>query len=119
MYMYRNTWPAFTTEPLNGCSRNLVGMKCSWPGKCIKMFRPYLPRGGSRARPNRSPGGGGGPLFQKTFLDRKATVSNRIHSNSMCNNNNNNNSLFKEGNSFSQRLFYQEAFHITQQIYTI
>ena len=42
----------------NGCLRNLVGMKCSWPGTCIKMFRPYLPRGGSRARPNRSPGGG-------------------------------------------------------------
>ena len=27
------------------------------PGTCIKMFRPYLPRGGSMARPNRSPGG--------------------------------------------------------------
>ena len=35
---------SLTTEPLNGCLRNLVGMKCSWPGTCIKMFRPYLPR---------------------------------------------------------------------------
>ena len=81
MYMYGNTWPAFTTEPLNGCLRNLVEMKCSWPGTCIKMFRPYLPWGGSRARPNRSPGRGV-PL-QKTFLDRKATATNRIHSNDL------------------------------------
>ena len=82
MYMYGNTLPAFTTEPLNGCLRNLVGMKCSWPGTCIKMLRPYLPRGGSRARQNRSPGGGG-PLLQKTFSDWKATATNRIHSNDL------------------------------------
>ena len=68
-----------TTEPLNGCLRNLVGMKCSWPGTCIKMFWPYLPRGRSRARQNRSPGGG--PLLQKTSSsDLKATATNRIHS---------------------------------------
>ena len=38
MYMYGNTKSAFTTEPLNGCLGNLVGMKCSWPGTCIEMF---------------------------------------------------------------------------------
>ena len=65
MYMYGNTKPAFTTESLNdGCLRNLVGMKCSWPSTCIKMFWPYLPRGRSRARQNRSPGGGV-PFFKK------------------------------------------------------
>ena len=79
MYMYGNTLPAFTTEPLNGCLRNLVGMKCSWPGTCIKMFWPYLPRGGSRVRPNRSQGG---PLLQKTS-STKATATNRIHSNDL------------------------------------
>ena len=44
-------------------------MKCSWPGTCIKMFWPYLPRCRSRARQNRSPGGGGGvPFFKKLLL---------------------------------------------------
>ena len=33
---------AFTTKPLNGCLRNFVGMKCSRPGTCIKIFWPYL-----------------------------------------------------------------------------
>ena len=76
MYMYGNTKSAFTTEPLNGCLQNLVGMKCSWPGTCIKMFLPYLPRGGSRARQSRSQGGGG-PLLKKTSsADRKATARN-------------------------------------------
>ena len=29
MYMYGNASSAFTTEPLDGCVRNLVGMKYS------------------------------------------------------------------------------------------
>ena len=67
-------------EQLNGCLRNLVGMKCSWPGTCIKMFWPYLPRGRSRAMQNRSPGGGC-PFFKETSSsDLKATATNRIHS---------------------------------------
>ena len=41
---------AFTTEPLNRCLRNLVGMKCVWPRTGIKLFRPYPPRGGSWVR---------------------------------------------------------------------
>ena len=45
------------------------------------MFWPYLPRGESRARQNRSPGG---PLLQKaSSSDRKATATNRIHSNDL------------------------------------
>ena len=80
VHMYGNTLPAFTTEPVNGCLRNLVGMKCSWSGTCIKMFWPYLPRGGSRVRLKRSQGG---PLLQKTSSDRKATATNRIHSNDL------------------------------------
>ena len=46
------------------------------------MFWPYLPRGGSRVRPNRSQGGGG-PLLRKTSSDRKATATNRMHSNDL------------------------------------
>ena len=45
-------------------------MKCSWPGTCIKMFWPYLPREGSRAWPR-----GGG--------HRRATATNQIHSNDL------------------------------------
>ena len=80
LYMYGNTKPAFTTEPLNGCLRNLVGIKCSWPGTCIKMFWLYLPRGWSRARQNRSRG----PLLKKTSSsDWKATATNWMHSNDL------------------------------------
>ena len=76
---------SFTTEQLHECLRNLVRMKCSWPGTYIKMFWPFLPRSRSRARKNRSRGvGGGGPLLQKaSSSDRKATATNRIHSNDL------------------------------------
>ena len=57
-----------------------VGIKCSWSGICIKMFWPYLPRGGSRARQNKSRG----PLLQTTSSsDRKATATHWIHSNDL------------------------------------
>ena len=36
---------------LYGCLRNLVGMKCSWSLTNVVVFRPYPPRGGSRAEP--------------------------------------------------------------------
>ena len=59
-------------------------MKCSWPGTCIKMFWPYLPRGGSRARQNRSRGRWWFPFFKKTSSsDWKATATNQIHSNDL------------------------------------
>ena len=48
MYMYRNTQSAFTTELLDECLQNLVGMKISWPRTCVKGFRPDQPLGGSR-----------------------------------------------------------------------
>ena len=70
------TQSAFTTKPLNGFLQNLVGMKCS----CIMMFWPYLPRDGSRVRPNRSRGS---PLTPETSSDRKATARNPIHSNDL------------------------------------
>ena len=44
------TQSAFTTEPLKGCLQNLVGIKCSWPRTCIKMFQPYPLMGGSRVK---------------------------------------------------------------------
>ena len=40
---------AFTTVPLDGCLRNLVGMKCSWSLTSVVVFQPDPPRGGSRA----------------------------------------------------------------------
>ena len=61
-----------------------VGTKCLRPGTCIKMFWPYLPRGGSRARQNRSLGGSPSSKIKKTSSsDRKATATNRIHSNDL------------------------------------
>ena len=41
----------FTTVPLDGCLRNLVGMKCSWSLTSVVVFQPDPPRGGSRAGP--------------------------------------------------------------------
>ena len=32
--LYGNTKSAYTTEPLNRCSWNLVGIKYSWPRTC-------------------------------------------------------------------------------------
>ena len=80
--MCMGTQSAFTTEPLNGCLRNLVGMKCSWSRTCIKMCRPYPPRGGSRVKQT-GHWLGGGPLLQKTSSDWKATATNRMHSNDL------------------------------------
>ena len=77
------TQSAFTTESLNGCLWNLVGMKYSWPCTCIKMFRPYPPRGGSRVK-QKLVTWGGGPLLQKTSSsDWKATATNQMHSNDL------------------------------------
>ena len=68
VYVWEHIVIAFTTEPLNGCLRNLVGMKCSWPSTCIyRFFRPYPPRGGSR----------GGPFLKKTFF-RLQGYSNQL-----------------------------------------
>ena len=93
------------TEPLNGCLRNLVGMKCSWPGSCIKIFWPYLPKDGSRTRQNRSQGVGV-PLLQKTSSsDRKATATNRIHSNEFCKGFRSD-SLFKDFDAHTQSVYW-------------
>ena len=46
-----NTKSAFTTELLNVCLRNLVGMKCSWSLTSVVVFRPDLSRGESRVGP--------------------------------------------------------------------
>ena len=69
---------AFTTEPLNKCLRNLVGMKCVWPRTCIKLFWPN-PRILCEAKI-----GHGGPFLQQTSSsDWKATATNRMHSNDL------------------------------------
>ena len=39
----------FTTEPLNGCLRNLVGIKCSFSLTSVVFFWSDPSRGGSRA----------------------------------------------------------------------
>ena len=81
MYMNGNTYSAFTTELLDGCLKNLVGMKYSWPRTCIKVFRPDPPRGGSRAGQKKVMGG---PLLQETSsYDWKATSTNRMDSNDL------------------------------------
>ena len=57
-------------------------MKCSLPGTCIKMIWPYLPRGGSRVRQNRSRGWS--PSSKNFFFrPEMATATNRIHSNDL------------------------------------
>ena len=43
VYVLENVVIAFTTEPLDGYLRNLVGMKCSWPRICIEVFQPVDP----------------------------------------------------------------------------
>ena len=69
---YRTAWWMFT---------NLVGIKYTWPSICIKVFRPYLPKGGSRAGQKKV---AGGPLLKKTYSsDWKATATNRMHSNDL------------------------------------
>ena len=80
MYIYVNTLQAFTTEPLHGCLRNLVGMKYSWSLTSV-VIRPDLSRGGSRAGPKKVTGG---PLLQRTSAsDLKATATNQMHSNDL------------------------------------
>ena len=51
VYEWEHIVSAFTTEPLDGCLRNLVGMKCSWSLTSVVVFRPDPSRGGSRAGP--------------------------------------------------------------------
>ena len=68
VYVWEHIKSALTTEPLNGCLRNLVGMKCSLPGTCINMFGHIYPG----ADPGRGKIG-----FKKTSSsDRKATATN-------------------------------------------
>ena len=68
-------------ETLNACLRNLVGMKCSWPGTCIKVCFGHICPGADPVRGKIGHGGRGGPLHRKaSSSDRKATATNRIHS---------------------------------------
>ena len=49
--MYKIVWEhivSLTTEPLNGCLRNFVGMKYSWSLTSVVVFRQDPSRGGSR-----------------------------------------------------------------------
>ena len=62
--------------------RNLVGMKCSWPGTCINMFG-YIRLGADPGRGKIGPGEGGFLLQNTSSSDRKATATNWIHSNDL------------------------------------
>ena len=66
---------------VNGCLRNLVGMKCLWSLTSVVVFRPDPSRGGSRAGQKKVTGD---PLLPRTSSsDWKATATNRMHSNDL------------------------------------
>ena len=79
--MYGNTYSAFTEEPLNGCLRNLVGIKILWLLTCNRRF--------CQIRLGADTGGGtkvgqGVPFFKKTYSSEcKATTTNRMQSNDL------------------------------------
>ena len=49
VYVWEHSQPLLQIR-LMDVLRNLVGMKCSWPRICNKIFRPYPPRVGSRVK---------------------------------------------------------------------
>ena len=59
---------AFTTEPLNGCLRNLVGMKCSWLHTWIKMFSAISANGWIQGEAKIGHWGWGSPSSQNFFF---------------------------------------------------
>ena len=72
VYVWEHIVIAFTTEPLDGCLRNLVGMKCSLPALGLSVTA-ISTQGRIKGR---------GSLLKKTsFSGRKATVTNRMYSN--------------------------------------
>ena len=68
---------AFTTVPLNGRLRNLVGVKCSWSLTSVVVFQPDPPQG-------RIPGGAkighAGSPFSTNFFFRLEGYSNKPNS---------------------------------------
>ena len=68
---------SLATEPIDGCLRNLVGMKYSL---VIRLFGKPLPGVDPGWGKNRSRGS---PSLQCTSSDRKATATNRMHSNDL------------------------------------
>ena len=70
----------FTTEPLNGCLRNLVGMKCLWSLTSV-VFWPDLSRADPGRGNNRSRGV---PFFKKLLLQTgRLQRTNRMHSSNL------------------------------------
>ena len=53
---------AFTTEPLNWCLRNFIGMKYSWSAHALRCFDHIFPRADLGQGKNRS---WGGPRLRK------------------------------------------------------
>ena len=49
MYIYINTYSAFSLEPIGGSSPNFAGMKYVWLRTNAVALLPDLPWGGSRA----------------------------------------------------------------------
>ena len=70
VYVWEHKVIAFTTELLNECLRNLVGMKCSWPPHALRCFG-YI-------HPGANPGYGknwlGGEALLKKLLFQAARL---------------------------------------------
>ena len=73
IYMFGNTQSALTTARLNGCLRNLVGIKNPWFRTCVKVFQLDPPRGRSKAWQNLVTGSS----FSKRFFFRPEGYSKK------------------------------------------
>ena len=72
MCMYQNTKSALTTELLDGCLWNLVGMKCSWHSHAWRCFGQIYPRADPGQGENRWRG-----AFSRKYFFRLEGYSNK------------------------------------------
>ena len=79
VYVWEHSQPLLQNRVMD-VYETLVGMKCSWPGTCIKMFWPYLPRADpGRGKIGHGQGGGGSPS-SKNFFFKLEGYSNKPNS---------------------------------------
>ena len=81
MYIYENTYSAFSLELLGGSSQNLAGMKYLWLRTNAVALLPDLPRGGSRA--GKIKVAEGTLLWKTSSSDQIVTATNRMHRNDL------------------------------------